>query len=163
MQNKPQDSGERREFSTGAVRDVQQAEKGRCDLLPLDVMALDKNGAPDEVLLKINRFVRGEDESVLYDVLHKFCRMREWDIQTMWLEVAAHMSACLVKYPARNWEKGIPVHSYIDSAVRHYLQWRRDDENERHDRSFCWNIACCLWTMKNKPEMDDRPGMGVEY
>ena len=29
------DSGERREFSTGAVRDIAEG-KGRCDLLPLD-------------------------------------------------------------------------------------------------------------------------------
>ena len=30
------DSGERREFGTGAVRDM--ASKGRCDLLPWDVI-----------------------------------------------------------------------------------------------------------------------------
>ena len=32
------DSGNRREFSTGAVRDMAEG-KGRCDLLPLDVIA----------------------------------------------------------------------------------------------------------------------------
>lgn len=32
------DSGERREFETGAVRDIQDG-KGRCDLLPLDVVS----------------------------------------------------------------------------------------------------------------------------
>ena len=32
------DSGNRTEFSTGAVRDMQD-DKGRCDLLPLDVVA----------------------------------------------------------------------------------------------------------------------------
>ena len=31
------DSGERREFESGAVRDI-QVGKGRCDLLPLDVV-----------------------------------------------------------------------------------------------------------------------------
>lgn len=31
------DSGERRRFSTGAVRDIADG-KGRCDLLPLDVV-----------------------------------------------------------------------------------------------------------------------------
>ena len=31
------DSGERREFETGAVRDIQKG-KGRCDLMPLDVV-----------------------------------------------------------------------------------------------------------------------------
>lgn len=32
------DSGERRVFETGAVRDITE-DKGRCDLLPLDVVA----------------------------------------------------------------------------------------------------------------------------
>ena len=32
------DSGERREFQSGAVRDIQEG-KGRCDLLPLDVVS----------------------------------------------------------------------------------------------------------------------------
>lgn len=34
---KLKDSGERREFGTGAVRDIQEG-KGRCDLMPLDVI-----------------------------------------------------------------------------------------------------------------------------
>ena len=32
------DSGTRREFDSGAVRDIQEG-KGRCDLLPLDVIS----------------------------------------------------------------------------------------------------------------------------
>ena len=32
------DSGNRREYESGAVRDIQEG-KGRCDLLPLDVVA----------------------------------------------------------------------------------------------------------------------------
>lgn len=45
------DSGNRREFETGAVRDIQEG-KGRCDLLPLDVVAwaLGKDGDSDAVL-----------------------------------------------------------------------------------------------------------------
>ena len=34
------DSGDRTEFESGAVRDI-QAGKGRCDLLPLDVVGGD--------------------------------------------------------------------------------------------------------------------------
>ena len=33
-----QDSGKRREYESGAVRDIQEG-KGRCDLMPLDVVA----------------------------------------------------------------------------------------------------------------------------
>ena len=46
----------------------------------------------------------------------------------------------------RNWEKGIPVHCFIDSAVRHYLKWRRGDTDEPHDRAFIWNILGATYT-----------------
>lgn len=46
------DSGARREFSTGAVRDIASG-KGRCDLLPLGVVAAVLN---DVVLLSIESF-----------------------------------------------------------------------------------------------------------
>ena len=44
------DSGERTEFESGAVRDIQEG-KGRCDLLPLDVVgAIHK--APELVFIE---------------------------------------------------------------------------------------------------------------
>lgn len=45
------DSGTRREFETGSVRDCAE-NKGRCDLLPLDVIA---NLTEDIILARINR------------------------------------------------------------------------------------------------------------
>ncbi len=39
------DSGKRREFGTGAVRDINEG-KGRCDLLPLDVVGELENDPP---------------------------------------------------------------------------------------------------------------------
>ena len=52
--NKPRilDSGNRREFESGAVRDIQEG-KGRCDLLPLDVVG---RYARDIVLTGISLF-----------------------------------------------------------------------------------------------------------
>ena len=44
------DSGNRREFDTGAVRDIQEG-KGRCDLLPLDIVGAILN---DPVLVYID-------------------------------------------------------------------------------------------------------------
>lgn len=154
------DSGERREFVSGAVRDKAEG-KGRCDLLPLGVIGMDAETGLDRVLFHLDNFLRGRgDEQELYKVLHNFCRLREWDWNTMLLEVAIHMENCLAKYPERNWEKGIPLHSYMDSAVRHYLKWRRGDDDEPHDRAFCWNILAMLWTKLNHPEMDDLPEDG---
>ncbi len=149
------DSGTRREFESGAVRDIEEG-KGRCDLLPLDVAGdlLEEPG----VLYNLEKYVRHHNEGYLEMVLAQFVLSRGWDIPTMLLEVSIHMEEGAKKYGERNWEKGIPAHCYIDSAVRHYLKWRRGDKDERHDRAFCWNILCLLWTMRHRPECDDLPG-----
>jgi hypothetical protein len=151
------DSGERREFDTGAVRDIQEG-KGRCDLLPLDVVACMLGGyhnEPDCVLDPISCFVSSGNVGCLYDALELFRNIKGVDIHTLILEVSKHFEEGAKKYGENNWQKGIPVHCYIDSAVRHYLKWLRGDKDEPHDRAFVWNILCCIWTMKNKPELDD--------
>lgn len=143
------DSGARREFETGAVRDIQEG-KGRCDLLPLDVVAdyLDNSGLGD-----IAGFQRTGDLTYLYDVLTSFTGFE--DDATMILEVSKHFEEGAKKYGEYNWQKGIPTHCYIDSAVRHYLKYLRGDEDEPHDRAFVWNILCCIWTCEHKPELND--------
>lgn len=156
------DSGERRQFYDAdgnpmAVRDIQEG-KGRCDLLPLDVAARQVNlGAEDpcDVLLCIYNFTYFADPFYLHHAVHSFCLERRWDTPTMLLEVAIHFEAGCKKYGENNWRKGIPVRCYIDSAVRHYLKWRRGDKDEPHDRAFCWNILCAIWTCKHLPELND--------
>lgn len=143
------DSGERREYETGAVRDMAEG-KGRCDLLPLDVASMVLEDG--KVLWMISEFQRSEAPMFLYKALAVFCESRGWDRPTMLLEVSKHMEEGAKKYGERNWEKGLPVSCYIDSAVRHYLKWRRGDEDERHDRAFCWNVMCCIWTIMHKSE-----------
>ena len=73
----------------------------------------------------------------------------------MLLEVSIHFEEGAKKYGENNWQKGIPVHCYIDSAVRHYLKYLRGDKDEPHDRAFCWNLMCAIWTCKHKPELND--------
>lgn len=72
--------------------------------------------------------------------------------ETMFLEVAKHFEEGAKKYGENNWQKGIPVWCYVDSAVRHYLKWKRGDKDEPHDRAFVWNIMCCIWTVENEKE-----------
>ena len=79
------------------------------------------------------------------------------DEVTLLLEVSKHYEEGAKKYSARNWEKGIPLHCYIDSAVRHYLKFLRGDDDERHDRAFVWNLLGALWTQLHKPELIDLP------
>ena len=149
--SKIKDSGERREFETGAVRDM-SAGKGRCDLLPLDIIACLMH---DPVLTENASFVQTKKEFYLIRALSLFQGKAYPDMPTMILELAKHFEAGAEKYGEYNWQKGLPLHCYIDSGVRHYLKWLRGDDDEPHDRAFVWNMVCAVWTVKNKPEMDD--------
>ena len=91
------DSGDRHEFATGAVRDM-QAGKGRCDLLP--PMAI--------------------------------------------LRLAKHFENGAVKYGERNWEKGIPINSFIDSAIRHIMKYMAGHDDEDHLVAAAWNLMCAM-------------------
>lgn len=100
----PLDSGHRRKYKTGAVRD-RRLGKGRCDLL--SGVAL--------------------------------------------LELAKYMEACALpigKYPARNWEKGIPIKDYIDSTLRHLFKFLSGQMDERHEIAAFWNIHCLVHTLE---------------
>ena len=150
------DSGNRTEFETGAVRDMHEG-KGRCDLMPLDVINDICTSKLDErtVLTRLHDFQQKGERLLLLLALNCFKKDRGWDDETMVLEVAKHFEEGAKKYGENNWQKGIPVKCYIDSAVRHYLKWLRGDQDEPHDRAFCWNIICAIWTCKNKPELND--------
>lgn len=135
------DSGNRRTFDTGAVRDMQEG-KGRCDLIPLEVMA---KATSDVVIKAIANFSRENDTGYLYTALRYFSEQNYGNKYTMFLEVAKHFEAGAIKYGENNWQKGLPVNCYIDSALRHYLKFCRGDNDEPHDRAFVWNVMCCIW------------------
>lgn len=143
------DSGARREFETGAVRDIQEG-KGRCDLLPLLTVGAILN---NPTFAYIHRYTSTGDEKSLYSALTASGVFH--DAYTMVLEVSKHFEAGAKKYGEHNWQKGIPTHCYVDSAVRHYLKYLRGDTDEPHDRAFVWNLMCCIWTCVNKPELND--------
>ena len=146
------DSGNRREFETGAVRDIQEG-KGRCDLLPLDVVG----ELYDSIVIKdICKYTDDGEFNHLISALRSVILEGYFPtMSTLLLEVSIHFFEGSVKYSENNWKKGIPTHWYIDSAVRHYLKWLRGDDDERHDRAFCWNILCCIWTCIHHPELND--------
>ena len=163
------DSGNRREFGTGAVRDMAEG-KGRCDLMPLDVVSMfykyntekeDDCNIKDTtddvywVFKSIDSFL--ENENIL-DLLNAIGSFKGFDnAETMLLEVAKHFEEGCKKYGENNWRKGIPVKFYIDSAIRHYLKYLRGDKDEPHDRAFCWNVLCAIWTHEHKPELRINP------
>lgn len=104
------DSGQRRQFGSGAVRDMQEG-KGRLDLLPA-------------------------------------CSI---------LRIARHFEAGALKYEERNWEKGIPLHSFIDSALRHLMKFLDGQTDEDHLCAAGWNILCAMWTEEKRPDLIDIP------
>ena len=104
------DSGNRREFESGAVRDMQEG-KGRMDLLPA-------------------------------------CAI---------IRLAKHFENGAKKYEERNWEKGIPTHSFIDSAIRHLMKYLDGATDEDHLCAAAWNCMCCMWTEEKRPDLIDIP------
>jgi len=97
--DKVQDSGERREFSTGSVRDKREG-KGRFDLIPT-------------IALK---------------------------------RLAQHYENGAVKYGDRNWEKGQPLSSYMDSLIRHAYAFMGGDRSEDHLSAIAWNAMSVIFT-----------------
>lgn len=148
------DSGNRREFDTGAVRDMQEG-KGRCDLLPLDIVAKMLPVPDRSIIYSICTFQETGDFICLIDAAIKYVSIfHKNDTSTAMLELAKHFEEGCKKYEENNWKKGIPASAYIDSAVRHFLKFKRGDTDERHDRAFLWNLICCAWTCKNIPELN---------
>lgn len=105
-----QDSGDRTQFSTGAVRDMHEG-KGRFDLLPMCVL----------------------------------------------LRLARHYENGCIKYGDRNWEKGIPCHSFADSAMRHIVKYMDGWRDEDHLIAAIWNLCGLAWTEEKRPELQDIP------
>ena len=165
------DSGNRREFSTGAVRDTAEG-RGRCDLLPLDCVGdfFDSLARPEwnpfykkadacgSILMCLNNVVRGTDEKAIFKCIIRFVEFAFEDKPGYALmELAKHYEQGAIKYKERNWEMGIPTHCYVDSCVRHLLKWYDGWDDEPHDRAVLWNLFGLWWTLRNKPEMNDLP------
>lgn len=153
------DSGARTEFVTGAVRDIQEG-KGRCDLMPLDVLhcVYDLLGESySKVLYYLEEFKQTGDPDYLYNAIADWVGSDSDRTLTssLLLQVAVHFENGANKYGENNWQKGIPCSSYINSAVRHYIKCAADITDEPHDIAMLWNIMCCAWTAVHKPELND--------
>ena len=152
------DSGQRVAFGTGAVREA--SGKGRCDLLPWDIVGKLVGSA-----VTVEPFCRYMDDATRHhDLVFSISqclscfigRAFDGSAPTAILEAAHQFEAGAIKYKnGRNWEAGIPLDCYLSSAGRHYLKWLRGDKDEPHDRAVVWNLLCALWTVKHKPEMID--------
>ena len=157
------DSGNRTKFATGAVRDIQRG-KGRFDLMPLDIMsevfAVEfadefEEGSIADVLKSIAFFKRTGNIRWLCIAIVHYSQAVHVSLPTLMLDVARHFENGALKYGEHNWEKGIPISRYIDSALRHLMKDLAGETDEDHAAAFVWNCMCAAWTMEHLPEMDD--------
>lgn len=67
------------------------------------------------------------------------------------------------KYDDRNWEKGMPICRYLDSAIRHIMQNLEGLRDEDHLGQAAWNLMAAIHTEEMikrglmPKEFDDRP------
>jgi hypothetical protein len=73
------------------------------------------------------------------------------------IRLAKHFENGAAKYGDRNWERGIPVSRYLDSALRHLFKYLDGYKEEDHLAAALWNISCALQTEMERPELQDIP------
>lgn len=73
------------------------------------------------------------------------------------IRLSKHFEKGATDHGERNWEKGIPMHSFLDSALRHLFKYLDGMGDEDHLCAAAWNIICAMWTEEKHPEMQDIP------
>lgn len=78
----------------------------------------------------------------------------------MFERYAAHLTAGARKYEKRNWMKARTSEEYErfrESALRHFLQWFRGDDDEDHAAAVLFNINAAEYVLERavKGEVDD--------
>lgn len=71
------------------------------------------------------------------------------------MELSKHCENGALKYGENNVRKGIPGHSFFDSAIRHLTKWFLGWNDEDHLVAAFWNIAWLLEQRTTHPELDD--------
>ena len=158
------DSGNRRKFESGAVRDMAEG-KGRCDLMPLKVVSdlfedfvfMGQTSSEVSECFRLLSVCADEEASKHLRYLSAINAIKCFQIITgqslpdMMLEVAIHYEEGAKKYGEHNWEKGLPLWCFIDSATRHFLKYLGGRTDERHDRAFVWNMLGFMYTINHLP------------
>lgn len=66
--------------------------------------------------------------------------------------LAQHYENGALKYADRNWEKGLPLGRYLDSALRHINDFKMGDRNEDHLAAALWNLCGYIHTEREIEE-----------
>ena len=73
------------------------------------------------------------------------------------IRLSRHYERGTAAHGERNWEKGIPMHSFMDSALRHIAKYMDGQTDEDHLCAAAWNILGAMWTEEKHPELQDIP------
>ena len=73
------------------------------------------------------------------------------------VEVSKHCEDGALKYGEHNVDKGIPIHSLVDSAFRHLAKYTMGETDEPHLRAAAWNLLWALYMEAKHPELQDLP------
>lgn len=73
------------------------------------------------------------------------------------LRLAKHYERGAERYGPYNWQKGIPCHSFVDSALRHLLKYMDGQTDEDHLIAAVWNLCGLAWTEEKLPDLMDIP------
>lgn len=73
------------------------------------------------------------------------------------IEVSKHCEAGAKKYGEHNIDLGCPVHSLMDSGMRHAAKHIIGQIDEPHLVAACWNLLWALQMELTMPEMCDIP------
>lgn len=65
-----------------------------------------------------------------------------------------------VKYGDNNWRKGMPFSRFLDSAIRHIIEWKEREEDdlpqdEDHLAQAVWNLWAIMEFEEANPELND--------
>lgn len=73
------------------------------------------------------------------------------------LRLARHYERGAERYGDYNWQRGIPCHSFADSALRHLFKYMDGWTDEDHLIAAIWNLCGLAWTEEKLPELMDIP------
>lgn len=73
------------------------------------------------------------------------------------LRLSKHYEAGAKKYGRWNYTKGIPVSSFMDSALRHIFKYLDGWDDEDHLSAAAFNILGAMEMEAHKPELNDLP------
>ena len=73
------------------------------------------------------------------------------------MEVSRHCENGAKKYGENNIRLGVPLHSLIDSGLRHTAKYLTGQTDEPHLVAACWNLLWALEFSITRPDMVDVP------